>query len=665
MIGGPVRQVARHVAVGAGITTAVTGATVTVYACSEQGLGFRRELRFWGVVSPIIFDYWWHASSTSPYVKYQKWLALQKSSDYTLLEESSQEEKDHQNNNNYVDDVNDDDHISGNNNNKFQQLHQRNAPRMFQVMLDLGGLYIKLGQVLSVTALPIPEEYRVLFQTLQSNVPGHAEFETVVKPTLEQELKQPLDQVFASIEEIPCGAASIGQAHKAVLRSTGDDVIVKVQYPNARWQVPADIQCVGDFLRLCVYFGLVDETASKISYQEFARQFLSELEYEQERDNLQQVYESSLDPQAPYLQRGVVVPRVFPEFCTNRVITMTYLPGPKFEEEAKRQLAMVGIDTKRNIRDVVAESSNERRQGHLASAEQIVGVDKAAARASQTNTMVATTNWKVQLSQTIVKWIGVDSVFSMLRIARKLLLWSRAAAVTSIQAVATVAPIPTNWQDWAKHHEDVALQAARLNWTYDAVYALLDVHGYQIFNQGLFNADPHPGNLLIVQDDTFSNSSSSKSSSSSLQYKEPKIGLIDYGQCKRLTLEERIKVARLLLSVADNAPDETVASHFRDLGIQTKNDSTRFLAEFARLMFGSFQPEHLNHSWHRDLHQEDKVLYFPNELSMVYRTSILLRGLAMSLQLNVSVGEQWRHHAQSVLDRAADEEQRLANSNAM
>lgn len=131
---------------------------------------------------------------------------------------------------------------------------------------------------------------------------------------------------------------------------------------------------------------------------------------------------------------------------------------------------------------------------------------------------------------------------------------------------------------------------------------------------------------------------------------KPKIGLIDFGQCKRLTDEERVRAARLLLSVADNAPDQIVADRFRDLGIQTKNDSTQFLADFARLLFGSFKPEHLDHSWHKKLHSEDKVTYFPNELSMVYRTSLLLRGLAMSLQLNVAIAEQWRHHASKAIE---------------
>jgi aarF domain-containing kinase len=132
------------------------------------------------------------------------------------------------------------------------------------------------------------------------------------------------------------------------------------------------------------------------------------------------------------------------------------------------------------------------------------------------------------------------------------------------------------------------------------------------------------------------------------------LGLIDFGQCKRLSLDERIRLAQLIVNVANNAPDDDIADSLRRLNIQTKNDSTEFLSQFARLMFGPFQPEHMDHSWHRRLHEMDKVLYFPNELAMVYRTSLLLRGLAISLQLNPSVSQEWRHHAEKVLQRVAN-----------
>ena len=110
-----------------------------------------------------------------------------------------------------------------------------------------------------------------------------------------------------------------------------------------------------------------------------------------------------------------------------------------------------------------------------------------------------------------------------------------------------------------------------------------------------------------------------------------------------------MQVARLILSIADKESDAVIAGHFRNLGIKTKHDSTRFLADFGRLMFCSFETKHLDHTWHKELHKQDRVLYFPKELSMVYRTVLLLRGLAMSLQYNPSVGEVWREHALEVI----------------
>jgi hypothetical protein len=59
----------------------------------------------------------------------------------------------------------------------------------------------------------------------------------------------------------------------------------------------------------------------------------------------------------------------------------------------------------------------------------------------------------------------------------------------------------------------------------------------------------------------------------------------------------------------------------------------------------------MDHEWHQKLHKLDRLLYFPQELSMVYRTSLLLRGLSLSLQINTSIAEKWRHHAQEAIDR--------------
>lgn len=475
--GGLLRRVARRSAYGLAGSAAVGGTGVAVYTQTESGQGFKRQIDFWTSLGPIVFDYWWNLSSSSPKIKLF--------TPELLDDENKPKKKEIQ-----------------------QEIHQRNAPKLFQVMLDLGGLYIKLGQVLSVTALPIPEQYREYFRTLQSNVPGHEDFEKIVKPTVEKELGKALDEIFESVDEIPCGAASIGQAHKAVLKETGERVIIKVQYPDAKWQVPADITCVGEFLQVCVWFGLVDQDSSQLSYDEFARQFLAELDYEMEKKNLQGVYESTLDPSAPYQGQGVVLPKVYDELCTKQVITMTYLPGPKFEEEAKKQLEFLGIDTKKGIRSIVKDAHKKTTadaEESKTAVDMMPDIDemtnnsdeddsntdeKDATQTRESRIIQSPPVWRTALTKVVTNLVTVDTIFSMLRMVRKIVLWSKVMAVKSVQLASPV--LPQDWNEWAASQETLLLQAEQMDWTQKAVYALLDVHGYQILNQGLFNADPHP-----------------------------------------------------------------------------------------------------------------------------------------------------------------------------
>ena len=224
----------------------------------------------------------------------------------------------------------------------------------------------------------------------------------------------------------------------------------------------------------------------------------------------------------------------------------------------------------------------------------------------------------------------------------------RVDASSSVTKSSSSFIVPEGWIKWAEEHEMASQQAERLDQTKHWTDALFDVHGHQIFQLGLFNADPHPGNVILIDDDYHNNHFDTNPQT---KKRKNRLGLIDFGQCKQLSNDEQVRIAQFILAIANDGSDEEVASTFRNLGIQTQNDSTIFLADFARLMFGPLQPKHLSHDWHKKFHKSDRVLYFPNELSMVYRTSLLLRGLAMSLQFNESISDQWKSHAQRVLDR--------------
>jgi predicted unusual protein kinase regulating ubiquinone biosynthesis (AarF/ABC1/UbiB family) len=664
------RTIAKRTTYAVTGTAVLGGTSIAAYSNTEQGKGFQRQMKFWSHLFPIIADYYINISSSSPYVKYQKYFIY---NDKSAVEGQDQGEGQSINAGEEA--------YRKKRKETLEELHAKHAPEILQTLLSLKGLYIKLGQVLSVSVLPIPKIYKEHLRTLQSDVPGFEDYDTVIKATIEKELNQQIEDIFDEIEPIPCGAASIGQAHRARLKkrknknnnNDGDDendenadfdVVIKVQYPHASWQVPADIECIGQFLAFSVWADIVDETSAKLSYDEFSRQFLSELDYSTETENLKTIYESSLDQvNAPYFKRNVVVPKVYEDFCSDKVITMEYLPGPKMEEEARKQLESLGIRTDRSIKDIVKEAaedaSSEIEGDGVESGELVRRLTKKLDKDPQnqnklirhatkrldikqedidnTSSKKSKQSWKASTLKFIGKVVGVDNIFWIMRTFRQTMFLSQASTVLLIQSIpSSIAPI--SWNEWAKEHQSAAAKASRMNLTKEWIDALFDVHGHQIFTLGCFNADCHPGNILVVEDKKDGIPSE-------------KLGLIDFGQCKRLTSQEQLAVAKLILSVANNESDIAIANNFREMGVKTKEDSTEFLANFSRLMFGSLTLDHMDHKWHMNLHKMDQMLYFPKELSMVYRTSLLLRGLAISLQINCSISEQWKSHAQAVVDR--------------
>jgi aarF domain-containing kinase len=101
------------------------------------------------------------------------------------------------------------------------------------VILDLRGLFVKIGQVMSSRADFIPRQYIDVFHTLQDAVPPWSieSVEEIIRDSLDTCQGLQLEEVFDSIDEV-LGSASIGQVHKAKLTS-GKTVAVKVMHPNA------------------------------------------------------------------------------------------------------------------------------------------------------------------------------------------------------------------------------------------------------------------------------------------------------------------------------------------------------------------------------------------------------------------------------------------------
>ena len=197
------------------------------------------------------------------------------------------------------------------------------------VMEDMGGAFIKLGQLLSLREDLISEEFAHEFSKLQDEVKPFP-FEKA-KEIIESELKQPLSKLFMKVFPKPIAAASVGQVHKAFLKD-GTKVAIKVMRPNIKEKFETDI----DLFRHLIPFiekahpGLKTLSPEKI-IEEFEKYTKKELSYLQEGKNIDIFYKNFRK------DKRVKIPKIHWNFTTDKVLTMEYINGKKISEIDKTE----------------------------------------------------------------------------------------------------------------------------------------------------------------------------------------------------------------------------------------------------------------------------------------------------------------------------------------
>jgi len=197
-------------------------------------------------------------------------------------------------------------------------LHLRNAQRVKKAILELNGLFIKIGQMLSIMSNFLPEAFQKPLEELQDRIPPRPIGQ--VRARIVQELGKAPEALFARFDETPLAAASIGQAHRAQLPD-GTEVVVKVQHADIEQIARIDLEVVRRLTRVISWF--FDIKGMDHLYTQVRKMIEEELDFGREAQSMQQIAHNLNE------QNGLVIPEVHLAFSTSRVLTTSWHEGVK------------------------------------------------------------------------------------------------------------------------------------------------------------------------------------------------------------------------------------------------------------------------------------------------------------------------------------------------
>ena len=401
------------------------------------------------------------------------------------------------------------------------------------------------------------------------------------RAVLERSLGRPLEEVFSYWEEDPMGAASIGQVHRAVLRDGGRRVVVKVQYPGIEAMFRSDLSTTIDFCKLAM-------KQHVRPMQEIEKQFVTEFDYVGEAANMLEI---ARNMEAGGWSDRIVVPRPVMALCTKEVLVMDELRAPSLVKGLRDNYREMAALRGTTLEEMEEEMKAQVRAGTL----RLRDVEADAAEIERVGRLIDASDTVRNVPRFLYNW-----TLGLLGGGRYAYQW-------------TTKPI----------------NLGRI------LQTLSEVHAHQIFVDGVFNGDPHPGNILIFPDG--------------------RLGLIDYGQVKRWTLEQRLAYAELIVALAADDHEEIVRAFQQELHFQTeRNDPTVHyrLACFWNDRNTDDVTEGLNLQEFQDWAEgEDPQKSIPNWPIMASRVSVLVRGMGNAFGLHLTVAGTWAKYAQQLLEK--------------
>jgi len=265
---------------------------------------------------------------------------------------------------------------------QYEKLHEKYSDKVKHIVYSMRGFYLKNAQTMSTQDDFVPPAYMKWVKDTQDNVPSEfsgTEAREYVRLMMKEELALDFDDVFSCWCDVPLGVASIGQVHKATLKSSGEVVAVKLLVPGIEDRFRSDIRTLKGFCKLAM-------PQHVTAFDEIEKQFLTgakfitscfidlvmtasalcnlhtEFDYVAEAKNLELIHQAIM----PKWGSLVKVPQAHPALCSKHLLVMEYLDGVKLVDGIRAQYAKIAQATGTTVERMEAERVEAIRAGNFA-----------------------------------------------------------------------------------------------------------------------------------------------------------------------------------------------------------------------------------------------------------------------------------------------------------
>lgn len=335
--------------------------------------------------------------------------------------------------------------------------------------------------------------------------------------------------------------------------------------------------------------------------RECEKQFMTEFDYRLEAENLKLV--SSNLNRSKYRNR-IVVPMPFEKYCRKKILVMDYIKGDTLYNAVLKQLNRLATEAGMTVEEFQDQAREEAANASSPFAE---GQNRWGSKN------------QIYMYQIFVR-CG-DYVSNFVKVLNNYTI----GAVFGMKMDYKWSELPIN------------------------VPAILEdlwlVHGHELFVDGAFNGDPHPGNILLLENGS--------------------LGLIDYGQVKKLDSSMRLKIANMIIALEKGNKEEVARVMSEEHGLKTKNMDPYVLYKLAEI------------SWNRDdkevtegkniqlyleyLGKRDPVIENNDELIMASRMCVMLRAMSIALKCPIEPAKIWLPIAKDYVKQYGDTKVRITN----